>query len=196
MQTPQTEPENFTPGDTLLFLICEKGYSSKENWRLYYSLRGPQVINFNSIADGAGAHLIEVSATVTKNWVGGFYFWQCQIVNSVTDQTFTLRRGRVKFLANYSSVTDEGYSDISPAEEALQNLLAYDGAVRAGVDPKNIDPTVMRYQIDGVEVIRFDPEQRIMLIQKFERIVAKEKRAANLATGRKPRNKVLVKFIR
>jgi hypothetical protein len=201
MPTPPiltTEPENFTPGDSLIFTITERDYDARENWNLFYSLRGPQVINFNSTADASSpsSHAINVAATVTKTWVPGLYFWQCRAVNSVSGVVATLRRGRVTFLKNYSNTTDQNFSDLSPAEIALQNLLAYDGAVNAGVDPKEIDPTVMRYQIDGVEIMRFDPEQRIVLIEKYQRMVAREQRAAGLGSGRKPRNKVLIRFTR
>ena len=186
-EIPTQVPENFNAGDSFDLKICSNEYTPGDGWAMELALRGPSQATVTSNASG-NDHVFSILPAVTKTWAPGEYFWQIRAKNGTTGAAYTVSKGRLKVLVDYASVTDQNFSDKSPAEKALCALLA----AQAGTATQD----QLEYRIDGIVVRRMEPGMRIALIEKYQRMVAREQQAnAHLNPANKKRNRVYTRFV-
>jgi hypothetical protein len=183
-EIPTQVPEKFTAGDSLIFKIASTDFPATA-WTMGISLRGPSKLNATASADSSD-HKFNVAASLTKTLAPGIYWWQLRVTNTA-NEAHTVGKGRLEVLADYSAITDENFSGKSPAELALDALLS----AQAG----NMTQTQQEYRIDGILVRNMEPEQRIMLIEKYQRMVDRERQSDHLNPGKKRRNRVFTRFV-
>jgi hypothetical protein len=183
-EIPTLVPDKFTAGDSFQVRISSNDFPPASGWTLAISLRGPSKYDGNAGVDGT-AYLFNVPGATTKTWAPGLYWWQLRVSNNA-GEVHTLSKGRFEVVTDYSAVTDQNFSDKSPAEKCLDALLAS----QAG----NATQTQQEYRIDGILVRSIEPGQRIMLIEKYQRMVERERQGDHLNPGKKRRNRVYTRF--
>lgn len=194
-EKPTQVPNKFTAGDSFIVQVSSIDFPAGSGWTLAISMRGPTVVDATATASGSD-YLFNVPGATTKAWSPGTYFWQLRVSND-GGEVHTLQKGRIDVLPDYSAVTDQNFSDKSQAEQTLDGLFAVLAVKKGTATPTQTSTAAAfftkRYKLDGVDVERADPAQIIVLIEKFQRIVARERNDDHL-NPKKRRNRVFTRF--
>lgn len=168
-------PPRFTLGDTLSFTKTLAAYPAGV-WTLYYRLMvrsgAGAPVSFNSTASGT-SHAISVPAATTAAWVAGIYTWAAWVSDGTAK--YSVEQGSTTLLADPR--TAPAALDLrTPAQVALDNVRALIQG-KAGAD-------VLKYTIGGRQLERYSMAELGALQAHLAQQVARETRAALLASGK------------
>lgn len=182
-ETPTTEPNIVTAGDTISWQISLPDYPASAGWVLSYAMIGPAGVITISSSASADDHLVSVSATNSAAWAAGNYTWNSYATKSA--ERYTVSSGRLTVQPNLATATAaQGKSSFRKQLEAVQAVL--EG--RATFSQRSLQ--IGDKRIDRHSVIELMQVQNDLLNK-----VAYEESAARLAAGLPNRNNVLVRFI-
>lgn len=183
---PLTEPLTVFAGDTLLWQINLADYPASQGYALHYRLiNATNIYDITSTPSG-DQYEINVPATTSAAWAPGVYDWQSYITDAGGDR-FTVERGRMEVKANWAGQS-AGLDTRSQARQILEALEA------AWVAASAKRAFVMEYRIAG-RIMRFATRQEwVIELNYWRRMVAQEERAAKIANGQPPGNKIYVRF--
>lgn len=167
-------PPRFTLGDTLSFTLALAAYPAG-TWTLNYRLlprsSAGAAYSFSGSASGSD-HLISVPAATTAAWAAGTYTWAAWVSDGTS--SYSTGNGTVDLLPDPRTAT-LALDLRSPAQIALDN-------VRATMRGK-ASADVLRYTINGRSLEHYPMAELIALERSLAEQVARETRAAQLATG-------------
>lgn len=177
---PTKEPERFYAGDTLKFKINLPDYPPA-TWTITYSLVSAAVLIQFSGSAYEGVHLVNVDEVTTAGYTPGTYNYIARVTNG-TD-VFTVRRGQMKILADFSDAAVDGRSHVKKTLDALE--LTIEG--KASKDQLN-------YAINGRSLSRMSPSELIdwhtHYLALYQQEIADERVSRGQATG----NKIKARF--
>jgi len=120
MATPvlDSEPLNFTAGDTVKWRKRLSDYPAT-TWTLsYYLVKSSDYITFDA-ANDSGAHLVTIPATTSAGYGAGVYSYQSKVTDG--SETLTIGVGKIEVLPAFASQSD-GYDNRSFAKKMLDIL--------------------------------------------------------------------------
>lgn len=177
--------ERLVLGDTLNYTTAVADYTASAGWTLTYRLvprsGAGTAIEFSSTADG-DLHRLQVGAATTAAWAAGSYSWHSWVTKA--GEKCTVATGAITLIADPR--TSSGPLDLrSDAEIALAAAKA---ALAAWT------PTTRSYTIAGRSMTFSTTAEIVPIIQYWEREVAKERRAADMAKGAPDSRRVYVRM--
>jgi len=179
-----TEPSVFVAGDTLKFKRYFAGYPPADGWVLSYALvMDSYRIGFSGSDNGDGYHLINVSASNTKDWKTGQYRWQAYV--SKGSERYSVASGEMEIQPDFASRTD-GYDARSHVKQVLDALEA--------VILKKASKDQLRYSIAGMTLEKMSPGDLIRWHNHYTRLYRQELEAERIAQGLSPARKIQVRF--
>jgi hypothetical protein len=179
---PTSEPSRFRAGDSLIFKRGLSDYSAVD-WTLTYYLRGPQVIDVPSTADGT-SFSVSVSAATTAAWQTGSYRWQAVVVSG--SEKHTVGTGWIEILPNLAVVNDQNYDGRSKARIALECIEA----VLSNTATRQQE----EYELDGVRIKDKPIAELIRLRDHYKRIVDQEDSREAIESGRQGKKNIYYLF--
>jgi len=165
--------ERLILGDTLNFTTEVSGYPASEGWVLNFRLvprAAGTAITFASTADG-DLHRVQETATTTAAWGAGAYSWHSWVAKAA--EKYTVATGDVQLVADPRAAA--GPLDLRTEAEIA--LAAAKAALAAWT------PTSRSYTIGERSMTFSSTEEVVAIVKYWEREVAKERRAADLAKG-------------
>jgi hypothetical protein len=181
--------QSLVAGDTLSFETTVVGYPASQGWTLTYRLV-PRVagaaLSFAATASG-DAYRVTVPTGVTATWAPGVYSWVAYITKA--GERFTVDSGFLTIQPD--SGTAVAPLDLrSQARKALHDLLAARASwVASG-------GRVRRYSIAGRDIEYKDAAEIDLEIAFWTKQVGEEQTSADLEAGRRPKNRILTRFVR
>jgi hypothetical protein len=177
-------------GDSLKFSSTVPDYPASAGYTLTYRLVRRDgmgaAIEITATADGDG-YQVEVIPAATALWVVGKYTWAAYV--SKVGERYTVETGEVEILPD-PAVSGSPLDMRSQARRALDDLKAARATwVATG-------GRVKRYAIAGRDIEYKDAAEIDMEIQYWTKQVGEEQTAADLETGRRPKNRILTRFVR
>lgn len=165
----------FTCGDTLSITDSLTDYPASAGWVLKHRLV-PDIagtaIDLSSTASG-DSHLTTAAAATTAAWGIGTYTWSSWAEQGSTSHS--VANGKITLLTNPRTATSA--LDLrSDAQIALDN-------VRATIRGK-ATADVLRYEVAGRTLERYPMRELLALEARLAALVANEKRAVLLASGK------------
>jgi hypothetical protein len=177
-------------GDSLRFSSSVPDYPASDGYTLTYKLvrrdaaGGP--ITIVAAADGDG-YLVTVLPATTASWTPGKYTWAAYVTK--TGERYTVETGEVEILPD-PAVSGAPLDMRSQARKALDDLNAARATwVATG-------GRVKRYSIAGRDIEYKDAAEIDMEINYWTKQVGEEQTSADLEAGRRPKNRILTRFVR
>ena len=177
-------------GDSLKFDSTVPDYPASDGYTLTYRLvrrdgaAGP--IQITAAANGDG-YTVNVLPATTATWTVGKYTWAAYVTK--TGERFTVESGEVEILPD-PAVSGAPLDMRSQARKALDDLKAARATwVATG-------GRVKRYSIAGRDIEYKDAAEIDMEIAYWTKQVGEEQTAADLEAGRRPKNRILTRFVR
>jgi len=177
-------------GDSLTFAAQVPDYPASAGYTLRYRLvrrdgtGGAIEITASAAGDG---YQVSVGPSVTAAWAPGTYTWAAYVSRS--GERFTVESGEIKIVAD-PAVSAAPWDQRSQARKALDDLLAA-RATWVGTNGR-----VKRYSIAGRDIEYKDAAEIDREITFWQRQLGEEETAAGLAAGRRPKNRILTRFVR
>ena len=172
---PTFEPKSFIAGETLKWTRSFSDYPASDGWTLKYALRGPgAVIDITaSTASNGQDYAITFQSLVAQ--IAGKYLWQSWVEKG--SEKYFLDSGSITCLIQLSAQTTfDGRSTAQKIVEAIDAM---------GLEKATLDQ--LSYEIGSAlgnrKLMRYTPEQIIILRDKYARILAREKLAEKVAQG-------------
>ena len=182
--------QELVAGDTLNFLTSTPGYSAADGWVLNFRLvprtAGNAVLALSSTAEGE-SHRTQASAATTGSWAADNYSWSAWVARA--GESFTLQRGEITVRPDPRTLA-AGVDGRSLARKTVDDLLA------ARSEWARTQGRTRRYKIADRErefntAAELDAELRFWTAQ-----LQAEDTAARLASGLRPKNRILTRFVR
>jgi hypothetical protein len=178
--------ERLILGDTLNFATTVDGYPASSGWVLKYRLvprTAGAAISITCIADGE-LHRAQVAATTTAGWTAGTYSWASWV--ELGTEKYSVATGSITLVADPRTASAP-FDLRTEAEVALDQARAAFAAWT---------PTTKKYTIGGRSMEFNSTADIIPIVQFWEREVAKEQRANDLAKGLADRRRTYVRMSR
>jgi len=174
--------KEITAGDSLNWKESVAEYPASDGWTLRFSLvNGASNVEFSASAEG-DAYAVSLPASTTSAWHPGRYRFQAYVVRG--EDRHTIGTGTVDILPDFSSVTTfDGRTHAERVLEAIEAVIEK----RASKDQES-------YTIKGRSLSRTPLPELLVLRDRYRREVLDEKRAEKIRAGKKPGNKILVRF--
>ncbi len=139
LDIPAQEPEQITSGDTVAWVRSVSDFQASAGWVLTYRLvkAGASAISLTATADG-DAHLVEVAAAATKNWVPGEWRWIASVAKD--DERYTVGSG---ILTVAPDPAGAAFDPRTHEEKCLEAITA--------VLEGRMGDALLSYKIDGRE---------------------------------------------
>jgi hypothetical protein len=174
--------KEITSGDSLNWKESVAEYPASDGWTLRFSLvNGASKVEFSASSEGDD-YAVSLSASVTSAWHPGRYRFQAYV--SRAEDRHTVGTGTVDILPDFSSAaTFDGRTHAERVLEAIEAVIEK----RASRDQES-------YTIKGRSLSRTPLPDLLVLRDKYKSEVREEKRAEKIRAGKKPGNKILVRF--
>lgn len=186
-------PSEITAGDSISWVddpsVDNLGnqISAATGWTLKYDLRQSTATNLTLTASSIGeGWLTTLAASDSVNYAAGPLYWQAYAVNG-TDRV-TLGSGQVNMKMNLAAAANNAEF----RTQAQQDLDAVNSAIRAMVS----GGAIQEYSIAGRQVRKMTMDQLLVWRDRLVSIVAREKKAQNVANGLGNSSNVFVRFRR
>jgi len=178
--TPQ--PSILRAGDTWYWLVTLADYPAT-SWTLNYYLRGLQLIDIASTAEGED-HKINVAAATTAPYLAGTYAWQAVIKHKTDGRVFLIGEGTLEVRPNLQTavIPTGGYDGRSTTKKILDAVTA----CLLGTATKE----EARMQIYGRSLERRTLDELENLKARYEALY----RTEQIREGQQPPSPVLVRF--
>lgn len=177
-------------GDSLSFLALGGAYPASEGWVLKYRLvpltAGGAAIDITATAEGDD-HRVALAAATTAAWAPDTYSWVRWVDKA--GEVYTLEKGQLVVRADPRTLP-AGYDSRSLAHKALDDAKA---AYATFASSKG---ALRRYRIGQREMEFHTAAEILKQIAYWEAEVAREERAARLAKGLRPKNRIVTRFVR
>ena len=175
-------------GDTLDFDVSVPDYPATAGYTLKYRLvprAAGSAITITATANGA-AYAVEVAPATTAGWASGEYSWSSWV--EISGARYTVDSGQITIKPDPATLT-AGTDTRSAARQIYESLVTqYQTHVTNG------QAFVGEYEIGGRRMKFDNKADWIKTISYWKSQVAAEDRAANIAAGREPGNRLLVRF--
>ena len=186
MTAATSEPSAIVAGDTAAWTKSLADYPATA-WTLKYrAVKSGAYIAITATASGSD-HAISVSAATTAAYTAGIYDVQGWVENGAATERYTVYTGRLEVKPNLAAQTD--YDARSTARKIYDALV-----VQYQTHVTNGQAFVGEYEIGGRRMKFDNKADWIKTIGYWKAQVAAEDRAANIAAGREPGNRLLVRF--
>lgn len=177
-------------GDGLKFTSSVPDYPASDGYTLTYRLvrrdgtAGPIQIVATALGDD---YQVNVAPGTTATWTLGTYSWAAYV--SKAGERYTVESGEVEILPD-PAVSGSPLDLRTRARKALDDLNAARATwVATG-------GRVKRYSIAGRDIEYKDAAEIDREIAFWTRQVGEEQTAADLEVGRRPKNRILTRFVR
>ncbi len=121
MQNPisNTEPQNFTAGDTVQWIKTLKDYPANDSWVLHYVfINATNKYTVTSTAEGEN-HKVVIPATTSGAYLAGTYSTQAYVTKG--DDRYTVGNGSLQIFPNLAGQS-QGFDNRSAAKQCLDQL--------------------------------------------------------------------------
>lgn len=173
-----TTLQKFRKGDSFNLEFDLQDFPATEGWQLSYKLRGPAAINIAATIDD-GQYLVNASPATTGAWIDGNY-WAFAVV-SLAGEIVTVELGETKILPSLTDLTTlDQRSHVKKVLDALEALL----------EGKALED-VAEFTIGNRSLTAMKPDELLKWKDHYSKLYRREKATAE---GKKPKNRVLVRF--
>jgi len=180
MGIPNRAPSSFFSGDTVKFTVSAPDYLPTDGWAAKLNLtNSTETHEITGTDNGDGKHLLTISATVSASITDGDY--RLIVAVEKAGERFTLSTGSVTVRPNLSSIAD-GRSHVKKTLDALE----------AWIETRN--PGVAEYQIAGRSMKYMPMTDLLALLGKYRQLWKQEQDADRLASGERPRRRLLTRM--
>lgn len=183
-EVPTRVPEQIVAGNTLKFTIDLEDYRPGDGWQLsYHFLNASADLGQHDGTDnGDGTHLVTVDASTTAGWAAGRYSYRAFV--SKGTERFSAGEGELVVEPDFATVaTYDGRTHARKVLDSVEALL--EG--KATKDQAS-------YTVQGRALQRYSFEELLKLRDRLRQEVQAEEDAARIASGDRPRTKVLGRF--
>jgi hypothetical protein len=143
-------------------------------------------VGWHAVPDGDG-YQVNVAPATTSGWTPGKYTWVAYVARP--GERFTVESGEVEILPD-PAVSGSPLDLRSQARKALDDLKA------ARATWVSTGGRVKRYSIAGRDIEYKDAAEIDMEIAYWTKQVGEEQTGADLEAGRRPKNRILTRFVR
>lgn len=185
VEIPTSEPTRFRAGDTVAWTKSLADFPASDGWILHYRfINQSHKIDVTATASGSD-HLVSIAAAVSALYIAGDYTWASWV--TIGSDRYTVETGRLTILPDLAAVVAPGFDSRSTAKKTLDLLdaarLAY--GANAWTQEYSIAGRTMRFRSvsDFVE-----------LYEDTKRLVKEEEDAELRKNGKKPKNRLNVRF--
>lgn len=181
---PTVEPDEITAGDLVTWKKSLPDYPAGDGWILSYALvNSAGYISITGTADDDD-HLISVAATTTAAYPAGTYTIQGYVTKAA--ERYRVYKGDIIIRPDLAQATG-GLDNRSHARKMLDLIEAALEALTAG--------TMRSTSILGTTYTRKDEEALSRLRDRYLTEYRAEQNAERLAAGKKPRGRILSRFV-
>lgn len=184
------QQQQLVAGDTLNFLATAVGYSAADGWVLNYRLvprsAGASAIDIVSTAEGDD-HRVQIAAATTASWTAGEYGWTSWVAKD--GEKYTVQSGHITIKPDPRTAA-AGVDLRSMPRKTLDDLLAARATWAA------THGRTRRYKIGDREREFANAAELSAEIDFWVREVAKEERAARVASGQPDGRRVYIRLNR
>jgi len=181
MGIPDRAPASFFAGDTVTFTVSAPDYLPADGWVAKLNLTNSTGTHAITGTDnGDGLHLLTIDAATSAAITAGD-FRMVVAVEKGTER-FTVTTGSVTVRPNLTSAAD-GRSSVKKALDKIDAWMAGDRTFE-----------VAEYQIAGRAMKYWEPEKLIAFRSKLIQLFRNEQNADRLASGQRPRRRLLTRM--
>lgn len=176
----------FTAGDSFSNVIELSGYESADN-TLNWFLRGAGVLSGTATNNLDGSFTIQIASGASSAIAPGHYQFYSYITNSTTLERISLPTESTQILPDPSQTIAQSFS--------VRMLAAVEALLERRATNNQLD--LLRTNIDAKELERMNPNDLLLLRDKFKLKVAVENRAAsgkNTNTNTNTMQRILYNF--
>ncbi len=181
MGIPTQAPQSFFAGDTVKWIVGQPDYLPADGWSIRVDLTdASNHYTKTSTDNGDGRHLIAFTATETAAFAAGDYTMAVKAVKG--SESYTIAHGALTIRPNLSSPADAR----SHVKKTLDMIEAY------MENPNYLQAA--SYSIAGRQLSRYSQADLLALYSKYRQLYQQEQNAARLASGQKPRRRLLTRM--
>lgn len=177
-------------GDSLNFTTQVPDYPASDGYALTYRLvrrdGATSAITITAVGDGDG-YVVNVVPGTTAGWAPGRYAWAAYVTRA--SERYTVETGDLEVLP------DPAVSS-APLDLRSRARRAYDDLIAARATWVATNGRVKRFSIAGRDMEYKDAAELDREIAFWARQVGDEQAGADLESGRRPKNRILTRFVR
>lgn len=179
-----TEPAEFTAGDTVQWIKTLSDYPADDGWVLnYVFINAANKYTVSSTADGQ-SHKVSITATTSSGYAAGAYSTQSFVTKG--DERYTIANGSIKINTNLAGQA-AGFDTRSSAKKCLDQL----NEAFANYGKKAY---LQQYSIAGRTMSFNSPGDFLAFRSKVQQEVNREISAERTKNGMSARNKSMIGF--
>jgi len=182
MGIPTRAPDSFFAGDTVKWTVNEPDYLPADGWVASADLTNAanQHYSVTGTDNGDGLHLITIDGTTSAGIAAADY-----------SLVVTVKKGSERHVVSTSSLVVR--PDIASAADPRSHVKKTLDAIEAYLeDPNNL--TAASYSIAGRSLNRMPVTEVITLHSRYQKLWRDEQNAERLASGQKPRRRLLTRM--
>jgi len=178
---PNGAPAAFHAGDTVKWLESARNYLPTDGWSLVADLtNGLNHYSITSTDNGDGQHLLSLASTASANYVVGEYRLGIAAIHA-SGERYTIGQSTIEVRPNLSSAAD--------ARSHVKKTL---DAIEAWIESRN--PGVAEYSVAGRSMKYWSMEELIAHHDRYRKLYKQEQNADRLASGKRPRRRLLTRM--